>query len=333
MVAAQDLKSCDFGHAGSSPALGTHMINNLFIFAVALFLVIKGATMATKHAARLAESFRLSKYTIGFIVVAIISILPETFIAINSAIEGVPSFGLGVLFGSNIADLTLLFAILVLYAGRGLKVESKILKNHAAYPFALLLPLILGLDGHFSRLEGLALIVAGALFYYVALRDGTDNIITVTSDTNKYKNFLMLLFSMAVLLAGAHFIVTSATSLAGLVGVNPILIGMLIVGLGTTMPELFFALQAVKKHDDSLAIGDILGTVLADATIVVGILALISPFSFPQKIIYITGVFMVAASFALFCFMRSKRAITKKEAYILLAFWLVFVIVEFIVNK
>src|SRR3989338_456709 len=148
------------------------MVNNAFIFVVALFMVIKGATLATKHAARLAEHFRLSKYTIGFIVIAVISILPETFISINAALEGVPSFGLATLFGSNIADLTLVFTVIVLFAGRGVKVENKILTHHSIYPLLLLLPLVLGLDGYFSRLEGVALIIAGAIFYYVALKNG-----------------------------------------------------------------------------------------------------------------------------------------------------------------
>jgi cation:H+ antiporter len=308
------------------------MVNNLFIFIVALFMVIKGATLATKYAALLAESYRLSKYTVGFIIIAVISILPETFISINAALEGIPSFGLGVLFGSNIADLTLIFAIIILLAGRGLKVESKILKNHAVYPFILLLPLVLGFNGHFSRLEGIALIIAGAVFYYLALRNGIDGAIPLHKDGGRFKSSLMLLFSMAILLTGAHFTVTAATALAGYFGVSPILIGMLIVGLGTTMPELFFSLKSVKKRDDSLAVGDILGTVLADATIVVGILALVNPFFFPQKIIYITGAFMVAASFILFRFMHSGRAISKKEAYLLFAFWVVFVIVEFVAN-
>lgn len=309
------------------------MFNNAFIFIVALYMVIKGSTMATNYAGRLAESFRLSKYTVGFIIVAVISILPETFIAINAAIKGIPSFGLGMLFGSNIADLTLIFAILVFYAGRSLKVESKILKNHIIYPFILLFPLILGLDGYFSRTEGVILILSGAIFYYLALRDGTDGTVVVSNRSGRYKNIGMLLVSMAILLIGAHFIVTSATSVANGLGVNPILIGMLIVGLGTTMPELFFSLKSIKKKDDSLAIGDLLGTVLADATIVVGILALVSPFAFPQKIIYITGVFMVLASFMLFRFMRSGRALTRREATMLFAFWVVFVVVEFLANN
>ena len=108
---------------------------------------------------------------------------------------------------------------------------------------------------------------------------------------------------------------------------------MLIIGVGTTMPELFFSLSAVKKNHDSLAIGDILGTVLADATIVVGILSLISPFSFPLKIIYSTGIFMVLSSFLLFYFMRSGKTITKKESYLLFSFWLIFVFVEIILNS
>jgi cation:H+ antiporter len=201
------------------------------------------------------------------------------------------------------------------------------------YPFILLIPLVLGLNGHFSRVEGITLIIAGAIFYYLALRNGVDGTIPLKKGTNRLKNGLLLLVSMAVLLIGAHFTVTSATSLANYIGVSPILIGMLIVGLGTTMPEFFFSLKSVKSKDDSLAVGDILGTVLADATIVVGILALVSPFSFPQKIIYVTGVFMVVASFMLFYFLKSGRRITKKEAHLLFIFWVVFVTVEFIVNK
>lgn len=309
------------------------MLNNLFVFTVALLIVIKGATLATKYAARLAESFRLSKYMVGFIIVAIISILPETFIAISASLKGIPSFGLGLIFGSNFADLTLVFAIIIFFAGRGLKVESKILKNQIVYPFILFIPLILGMNGYYSRLEGLALIIAGGAFYYLALRNGIDHAAASNDDTSRLKSFFMLLFSMAILLAGSHFTVTSATGLANYFGINPIFIGMFVVGLGTTMPELFFSLKSVKKRDDSLAIGDILGTVLADATIVVGILALINPFAFPQKIIYITGVFMVAASFVLFHLMKTGRTITKKEAYLLLTFWLIFVLVEIVATR
>ncbi len=309
------------------------MITNLFLFAFSLYIVIKGSTMATVYAGRLAESFRLPKYTVGFIIIAIISILPETFIALNAGFAGIPSFGLGMLFGSNIADLTLIFAILTFYAGRGLKVESRILKNHITYPFVLLIPLVLGFNGHYSRLEGLALIIAGAVFYYMALRDGSESEPSVHHGHTKQRSVVMLLFSMAILLVGAHFTVVSASGIATLLGVSPILIGMLIVGLGTTMPELFFSLNSIMKKDDSLAIGDLLGTVLADATVVVGLLALVKPFFFPQRIIYVTGAFMLVSAFMLFHFMRTGRTISKREGTLLFCFWLIFVLMEFVANS
>ncbi len=309
------------------------MFENLFIFGISLFLVIKSATLATKYAVRLAENFKLSKYVVGFIVVAIISILPETFISINSALAGIPAFGLGVLYGSNVADLTFVFAIIIALAGRGIKIESKILKNNFVYPFLLLIPIMLGFDGYYSRLEGAVLIVAGAIFYYFAFKNGVKESTTKNPKNNRYKNSLFLLGSMAILLLGSHFTVLSATNLAQNLGVSPILIGMLIVGLGTTMPELFFSLNSVKKHNDSLAVGDILGTVLADAMVVVGILAIANPFSFPQRIVYVTGTFMILASFILLYFMHTGKTLSRKESKFLFIFWLIFVVTEFLLNR
>ncbi len=308
------------------------MFLDIFLFVVALYIVVHGAMFATRYAGQLAKSFRLSTYTTGFIIVAIISILPETFIAINAAVEGVPAFGFGMLLGSNVADLTIVFATVILLSRRPLKVEYKILKNHTYYPFVLVLPIILGLDGHLSRPEGAALMIAGAVFYYIALKHGKSDDTAHYYTAKRLKTFLNLLLSMVGILVGAHFTVTAATNLATALGINSVLIGMLVVSLGTTLPEFFFSLKAVKTNDDSLAIGDILGTVLADATIVVGLLALISPFSFPHIIIYVAGVFMVAAAFILFSFMRSGRAITGREAFALFIFWITFVLVESIVN-
>jgi len=308
------------------------MLTNLFILVCALFVIMKGATLATKYASLLAESYHLSKYTVGFIIIAVISILPETFVAINSAIEGVPEFGLGTLFGSNIADLTLVFALVLFVVGRGLKVESKILKNKKTYPLILFLPLILGIDGFYGRIDGLVLILVGAVFYFIALKNGMDNKI-FKNQTGRLKSASMLLFGMALLLFGSYFTVISASDLAVSLGIDSILIGMLIVGVGATIPEIFFSIKAIKKNDDSLAIGDILGTVLADATIVVGIIALITPFVFPRRIIFVTGSFMILAVLLLYYFMSTGRTLSRKEAYFLFLFWVVFVLTESFISR
>jgi cation:H+ antiporter len=308
------------------------MLTNIIILIIALALVIKGATLATNYSAKLAENFRLSKYIVGFIVVAFISILPETLISINSAIKGTPEFGLGTLFGSNIADLTLIFAILILVGGRNIKIESKLLKDTKRYPLFLILPLMLGLDGNYSRIDGLILITESLVFYFLVFKNGVDVSIKEHNKSGKLKNSFFLLFSLLLLLIGSHYTVTSATDLAYGLKISPILIGMLIVSLGTTMPELFFSIKSIKKRDDGLAIGDILGSVLADATLVVGIIAVISPFYFPIKIVYITGTFMLVSSLILLRFMRSGKKLSTKEGIMLLFFWFFYVIIELMIN-
>lgn len=304
------------------------MLHDLLVFAAALVAVALGSAQAVAQAVRLAEGFRLSRYVVGFLVVAVISILPETFIALQAAADGVPAMGLGMLFGSNVADLTLVFAACVFLAGRELKVEAKILKLHAAYPFLLLLPIVLGVDGYLSRVEGGLLVGVGALFYVLAFRGGHSSRRTEMSSRQRWASVLWLVGSMAVLLVGSRAVVDSAVALAGRVGVSPILVGMLVVGLGTTVPELFFSVRAARRKDDALAVGDLLGTVLADATVVVGLLALVQPFAFPARIVLVTGACMAAAAFLLFRFLASGRVLTRREAWILLAFWVGFVAVE-----
>ena len=136
-----------------------------------------------------------------------------------------------------------------------------------------------------------------------------------------------------MLLAGAHFTVHSAIELAGNLGIAPILVGVLIVSLGTTIPELFFGIKAIKSHNHGLAVGDVLGSVLADATTVIGIVALMSPFEFPERIAYVAGGFMVAASIVLVILFRSNYRLHRREALILVAMWLIYIIAEVLVAE
>jgi len=303
----------------------------LVLLTFSLFLVIRSTDFAIRYSSKLAESFHLSKYVVGFIIVAVISILPEAFISITSALDGIPSFGLGVLFGSNVADLTLVFSLVVLVSGRNLKVESKIIKNRFLYICMIFLPIILGLDGHYSKIEGLTLIIVGLLFFFYVLKDSR------TEDDSKKGNFLakdmiLLIVSMAVLILGANMTVKYGVDLANNLHISPILIGMFVVGLGTTLPELFFSIKAAKKNHDGLALGDILGTVIADATILVGIAAVINPFYFEPRIIYVTGFFMLIAITLLLNFMKTGKKLTKKEAILLILFYLIFVTTELLIG-
>ncbi len=299
---------------------------------IALFIVIKSAEYAIQYSTKIATNLKIPKYIMGFLIIAIISALPESLISIDSALQGTPSFGLGTLLGANVADLTIIFAIPIFLCSRSLMVKNKIIKHFKLYVLIVALPVIFGFNGYYSRWEGIILVLAGLYFYYLLFWRNRNSIIGKGGHFS-WKYFSFLLLSMMALLVGANFTVKFGVSLAENLDIHPIIVGLFFVGLGTTLPELFFSIKAVRQNHDELAIGDIMGMVVTDATIVVGILALISPFAFNPKIIYITGSFMVAALVILLYFMRTGKSLNKKEASILIFFYLLFVFAEFFANK
>src|SRR5574344_1405454 len=99
------------------------------ILVASLFLVIKSANFAIKYSSNLSEVLNLPKHVIGFVLVAVISVLPEGFISVTSALEKIPSFGLGTLFGSNIADMTLVVFLVIFFSRKKIKILSHFIKN------------------------------------------------------------------------------------------------------------------------------------------------------------------------------------------------------------
>lgn len=309
-------------------------MHDFLLLILSLAVVVHAASLSSRYAEKIAEGFHMSRYVVGFLVVSFVSILPETLIAVNAALKGEPSLGVGTLFGSNVIDLTLVLAILVFVSGRrGLKISRAMLSKLKIYPLFLTIPLLLGLDGKFDREEGLALIIVGLIFYYYMFKKSVGISSRMHDIANRGRNTAMFVVSMVLLLIGAHFTAYSAVSLAGSLSVNPVLIGVLIVSFGTTLPELSFSMKAVRVKREDLAFGNILGSVLADATIVVGLVSLISPVIFPPTIMYVAGIFMVAASVIVLAMLHTKLKISRVEAVLLTAVWAGYIAVELIVNS
>jgi cation:H+ antiporter len=147
------------------------IIVNLILFLIFLAVLIRCAGYAIKYSSRIAKTLRLPEFAVSFFIIALISVLPEATISVISAINGEPELGLGTLLGSNVTDLTLIFGIVALFSLKGIKVKSKILRNNFFYLILLLFPLILGIDGRFSRIDGGILLLLGVLFYAKIYRD------------------------------------------------------------------------------------------------------------------------------------------------------------------
>lgn len=307
---------------------------DLMLLLVSLYFVTKSAEYAVLHSSKVASGLKVPRHVVGFLLVAFISALPEFFISIDSAFNGSPALGLGTLFGSNVADLSLIFGLVVILSSKSLKVESKFIKNSLYYLLLLILPIILGLNGSYSRIEGLALILAGVFFYALLLKH--EKILEPGMAAQRkilWKHLFFLIISIIVLIVAADYTSKFGISLAGRLYINPTLIGLFIIALGTTLPELFFSVQAINSNDSGLAIGDILGNVLTDATIIIGLIAIISPFSFNPRIIYVTGIFMIIAGIFLFYLIRTGKNLSLKEAWLLIIYYFIFILSEITISR
>lgn len=311
------------------------MVINLLLTLLFLFILIKSADYSIKHSSRLAKILHFPEFTVSFFIIAIISILPEATIAIISAINGEPEIGLGTLLGAKIMDLTLVLGIVALFASGGINVKSKILEKNFFYLLLLAVPLLLGLDGNLSRIDGLILILLGVFFFfrlYVQSSKFSKKFNGVKKQS-PIKSIILLILSLGVLLASALFTVKFATQFAYDAKIPAIIVGITILAFGTCLPELIFSIKAVKKDKDELALGDILGTVITDTTIVLGTVAVICPFAYNKINFLIMAIATVISGVFAIVFMHSGRTISKKEGALLILFYIVFLFIQFITNN
>lgn len=307
---------------------------NLALFLVFLFILIKCAGYAIRYSSKISRALHFPEFIVSFFIIAIISVLPEATISIISAVQGNPQLGFGTLLGSNVADLTLVFGIVALFSSGGIKVKSKILQDKFFYLILFLFPLLLGFDGNLSRVDGLILILIGSLFFFRIYKESNRfrKKFAHGKKEKVLKNFLLLIFSLAIIIISAYLTVKFAVNFSNDAKVPSILVGIAILALGTCLPELIFSIRAVRKKHDQLALGDILGTVITDATIILGVVALISPFSYNPLSMYITGGAMFLAGICVILFMKSDRDLSKTEGLFLILFYIIYILVEFFVN-
>ncbi len=297
----------------------------VFVSFAVLTLAARGAL---KHVINLSRALRIPEFTISFLLVGIIAIFPELSIGISSALSGVSSFGLGIVFGSNIADLALIVGLVAFFSG-GIRLKSATVSRSNFFIFITLLPVALVLDGEISRIDGAILLFAFFVYVFFMLFHGNREPVFLASERRAVELDLgMLLIYIAVMLAASHFITEVAMQISSLLSVPLFFIGA-VIAVGTCMPELVFALQASKTKYGETGLGDILGNVFADCLLTIGLIALISPIR-PQNLglVILTGSLMIAAMLVLVWFIHTDRKISKKEGAFLLALYFLFMALQ-----
>lgn len=263
-------------------------------FVIGLVAIIKGADWLTDGAASIAHHFGIPTIVVGLTIVAVGSSMPEFVVSVVSALKGNVDMALGNVVGSNI------FNILGIVGITALVMPITIDRRNIKYdvPFVVLSSLfiaITALDSYFeetgnhanntiSRSDGLLMLCTFAIFmtYTMSIAKNDQNKTTDTPD-NKYKqnplwkNILLVIIGLVLLVAGGDGLVEGASGIARWIGISESVIALTIVSAGTSAPELAASVMAAKKGDTAMALGNVVGSVVFNVFFVLGTSAVIFP--------------------------------------------------------
>jgi cation:H+ antiporter len=264
------------------------MILPIVAIIVGFFLLIKSADKFVEGASSVAHHSGMPPLLIGMLVVGFGTSAPEMVVSAMAAIDGNPALALGNAIGSNIVNISLILGVTAVLAP--IAVHSNIVRKEL--PILLLISLALGVmlwDFEISTVE--AIVLLGIFFsvfgwqIYAGLTGKGDALEADceadvgSTDTSLSKSILMLTLGLIVLVASSRLLVWGAVEIAAALGVSDLIIGLTIVALGTSLPELAASITAVRKGEHDLAIGNVVGSNMFNTLAVIGIAGAIQPIS------------------------------------------------------
>ncbi len=262
------------------------MILSLIYFVVGIVLVILGADWLTKGASALARKFNMSELLIGLTIVAIGTSLPEFVISFGSSIRGISGIALGNIIGSNILNGLLILGVVAMIAP--IKFNAKMLSREI--PFNLLAAVALtlvsgsmlvgGAEGEYiTRYGGLILLCFLAVFIRYTFSITNDEPEETVAQVSVWKIVLFIVAGLAALIFGGNVFVNGATEIARLLGLSEAVIGITIVSAGSSLPELAVSVNAARKGNVGIALGNVLGSNILNIFFILGCCATITPIS------------------------------------------------------
>ena len=313
-------------------------VYGLSIFFFAGVLLYIAGEMVVSGLIRLSRFYRIKEFVVAFFVMAFAGTIPNLFVGITSALQGIPELSYGDVMGNNVIALTLAVAVaLFLVPGHKLSLSNETTKYTTFMTAAAaLLPLILISDGQLSRSDGFVLILFFCI-YVAWLFSREDNFSKVYHEGEQLsfakarpealQATLKVVFGLILLAGAAQAVVYAAELIAVAMGVPLMLIGVLVVGFGGALPEIYFTIVSARKGETDMILGNLMGAVIAPATLVLGIVALIQPIEndnleFPligRLFLALVAVYFLYASY-------TSKVITMREGYVLLGVYVLFVI-------
>lgn len=308
------------------------MLQDIALVAAGLIALFIGGEGLIRAASRLATAFGVPALVVAVTVVALGTSMPEAVVSISATAAGSGDVALGNILGSNIANIGLILGLCGLV--RPLRVDSALIRREMpVMVLVTVVVLIMALDGQFSRLEGVGLIAGYAAFtlllYRSTTRTSANTLDSAVADiegepapqpTRRRREALRLLVSLLILVAGAQLTVTGAISAARQLGISELLIGLTVVAVGTSLPELTTSLLATRRGHDEIAAGNAVGSNIANLLLILGLASLVAPFSVPASALRVDLPVALAFTVGILPLVLNRRLARWQAALVLAAY-------------
>lgn len=303
-----------------------NFVLQIVFLALGFFLLVKGADWFVDGASGLARKLGIPQLVIGLTIVAMGTSLPEAAVSISAALRGNAGITIGNIVGSNILNILIILGVTALIAT--LKVADSTVRYEI--PFMIVATFVLlwlgYTGGQVTWLEGVILWVLFLLYLrylYMMAKKGKEEE-REAEQLSTAKIIGLILAGVVMIVAGSNFAVEGARNLAKALGISQRFIGLTIVALGTSLPELVTSVSAARKHNADIAIGNIVGSNIFNILFIVGTTALITPVTFASGFVVDTLIAAAVGILLFVCVARTKELRKKAGIVMLLAYILYF---------
>ncbi|MBT2710709.1 calcium/sodium antiporter [Pseudomonas sp. ISL-84] len=308
------------------------------LLVIGFALLIAGANFFVEGASKIAGFLKISPLLIGLTIVAFGTSSPEATVSILAALNGNADVALGNVIGSNIFNITLVVGITAMI--NPLQVESETIRKEIPFTLLASTALIIFISDRVlesvsedivTRGDGLILLLIFAVFMYYLFevarksRSSTQGEEVKTSGSIWTKQILITLAGLAAIIFGGDLVVRSSTEIAVSLGMSETLVGLTIVAVGTSLPELVTSITAALKKQSEIALGNIVGSNIFNILFVLGAAATITPLGVDPKII-VDITIMILLTVVLLAFSRTHYAVGKYEGSFLAAAYIIYLI-------
>ena len=319
------------------------MILQFVFLIIGIALLVKGADWLVDGASGLSESFGVSPLFIGLTVVAFGTSAPELAVSISAAMKGSGSIAISNVIGSNIANIALVIGFSAILTPLAISKTTvrKELPFNILISFALMAMLLRGAKYGLDRYDGFVLIIFLIIFMEYTLmmaksdreRKKLENTTNLSEEDNekirkiRIKNGILTLIGLAMVVFGADMTVNSATEIALQLGISEALVGLTMIAIGTSLPELVTSVTAILKKQDDLAIGNIVGSNIFNICLILGISSIIKPIGVIVDHYWADILFMSMLAVFLLITTMKKSKITRLEGSFFFTSYVVYIII------